>query len=412
MMELVATCMFGMEKALGEEIDALGCRRLETMDGRVTFAGEAADVARANLFLRCAERVLVKIGTFRAASFEELFDGTVALPWEDYIGPADAFPVKGHAIKSQLFSLPDCQKIVKKAIVTRMSRVHGLEWFAEEGTKYQIEFFIFKDMATLMIDTSGVTLHKRGYRPEAGVAPLRETLAAALVAEAHLREDVLLWDPFCGSGTIVIEGALKMMNMAPGLGRHFDAEKFDFLPMDIWKKAREEAKDLIRRDVVFEAFGSDIDESCLKIARENAARAGVADKIRFFKLDARDLHKTDRRATILCNPPYGERLLDVSQAQQLYREFGRNFARLYPWQIYILSSCETFEQFYGCSADKVKKFYNGMIPCWLYEFYKPKVEFKPNFDKNRESFAKDRGKGRSSGERYGHTASRAKGRKP
>lgn len=377
MIELVATCMFGLEKALGEEIDALGCKRIETIDGRVTFSGEVADVARANINLRCAERVLIKIGSFPAASFVELFDGTAALPWEDYIGVDDAFPVKGHAIKSQLFSVPDCQKIVKKAIVSRMSKTHGVEWFPEEGTKYQVEFFIFKDVATLMIDTSGVTLHKRGYRPEAGIAPLRETLAAALVMNAHLREDVLLWDPFCGSGTIAIEGAMKMMNIAPGLHRSFSAEEFDFLPFDIWKKAREEAKDKEQRDVAFEAFASDIDESCLAIARENALRAGVADKLKIFKQDARQITKLDRRATILCNPPYGERLLDTEQAEKLYREFGRNFNTLYPWQIYILSSCDKFERFYGRRADKVKKYYNGTIPCYLYQFYKPQ-DFKKN----------------------------------
>ena len=383
-MILVATCMFGMEKALGEEIDALGCRRIETIDGRVTFEGEPRDVARANIFLRCAERVLIRIGAFRAASFEELFEGTAALPWEDYIGVDDAFPVKGHAIRSQLFSVPDCQKIVKKAIAKRMSGVHGVEWFREEGTKYQVEFFIFKDIATLMIDTSGVTLHKRGYRPEAGVAPLRETLAAALLYETHLREDVLLWDPFCGSGTIPIEGAMKMLHIAPGIGRHFDAEAFDFLPLDIWKLAREEAKDLERRDVAFEAYGTDIDESCLKLARENAARAGVDKHIRFFKLDARELHRLDRRATILCNPPYGERLLDEQQAQELTRAYGRNFKMLYPWQIYILSACEEFEKYYGRKADKSKKFYNGMIPCKLYEFYKPQDTVKkPGFVYNK-----------------------------
>jgi putative N6-adenine-specific DNA methylase len=381
MIELVATCMFGLEKALGEEIDALGCKRIETIDGRVTFAGEWVDVARANIHLRCAERVLIKIGAFHAASFVELFDGTAALPWEDYIGVDDAFPVKGHAIKSQLFSVPDCQKIIKKAIVSRMSRTHGVEWFSEEGTKYQVEFFIFKDVATLMIDTSGVTLHKRGYRPEAGIAPLRETLAAALVMNAHLREDVLLWDPFCGSGTIAIEAAMMMAKIAPGLNRHFLAEDYDFLPMDIWARAREEAKDLEQRNVAFEAYASDIDESCLAIAAENAARAGVSDKMKIFRQDARQIAKLDRRATILCNPPYGERLLDTEQAEKLYREIGRNFNTLYPWQIYILSSCETFERFYGRRADKIKKYYNGTIPCYLYQFYKPQDAQKAPFNK-------------------------------
>ncbi len=372
-MQLVATCLFGLEKQLGEEIDALGCKRLETMDGRVTFEGSEADIARANIRLRLAERVYIRVGQFPASSFTELFDGVRALPFEDFIGPDDAFPVKGHAIRSKLFSLPDCQSIVKKAVVERLGDAYGIKWFPEEGAKYQIEFFIFKDIATLMIDTSGVALHKRGYRPAAGAAPLRETLGAALALTARLRADTLLWDPFCGSGTIAIEGAMILKNIAPGLGRRFAAMDFDCLHHDIWQKAAEEARELEHRDATPEIFGSDLDERVLQYARENAARAGVADAIRFFRADACRIEKPspDRRGTVICNPPYGERLMEKREVELLYKKIGEQFAKLSPWQIYILTSHEQFERFYGRRADKTRKLFNGMIPCNLYQFFRP-----------------------------------------
>ena len=372
-MILVATCLFGLEKQLGEEIDALGCKRIETMDGRVSFEGTEADIARANVRLRLAERVFIRVGQFEARSFTELFDGVRALPFEDFIGPDDAFPVKGHAIRSQLYSVPDCQSIVKKAVVERLSDAYGIKWFTEEGAKYQIEFFIFKDIATLMIDTSGVALHKRGYRPAAGAAPLRETLGAALALTARPREDILFWDPFGGSGTIVIENAMILRNIAPGLDRQFAAMDFDCLHHDIWKRAEEEARDLVRRDVHPEIFGSDLDEKVLQYARENAARAGVAEHIRFFRADARKIEKPseERRGTVVCNPPYGERLMELREVEALYRDIGKQFAKLMPWQIYVLTSHEKFEQFYGRRADKKRKLFNGMIPCQLYQFFKP-----------------------------------------
>ncbi len=227
--QLVATCLFGLEKLLGAEIDALGLRRTNTMDGRVSFVGNELDIARANINLRTAERVYICLGSLAAPTFDSLFEGTRALTWENFIGKTDCFPVKGHAIKSALFSVPDCQKIVKKAIVNRLSEKYGVSWFEETGKKYQVEFFIFKNTAALMIDTSGIALHKRGYRPAAGVAPLRETLAAALALTSRPRPDVLFWDPFCGSGTIAIEAAMIMTGRAPGLGRRFAAEEFDVL---------------------------------------------------------------------------------------------------------------------------------------------------------------------------------------
>lgn len=377
-MELVATCLFGLEKQLGEEIDALGCRRIDTMDGRVTFEGTEADIARANVRLRLAERIFIKLGAFPAHSFTELFDGVRALPLEDFIGPDDAFPVKGHAIRSKLFSVPDCQSIVKKAAVERLSEAYGIKWFSEEGAKYQIEFFIFKDIATIMIDTSGIALHKRGYRPAAGAAPLRETLGAALALTSRPREDTLLWDPFCGSGTIVIEGAMILCNKAPGLDRRFAAMEFDCLHHNIWRDAVEEARDLERRDVTLELFGSDVDEKVLQYARENAVRVGVDKHIRFFRADARRIEKPspDRRGTIICNPPYGERLMERKEVELLYREIGKQFEKLSPWQIYVLTSHEQFERLYGRRADKTRKLFNGMIPCNLYQYFKPPMAKK------------------------------------
>ena len=372
-MKLVATCLFGLEKLLGSEIDALGLRRIDTMDGRVTFEGTPHDIARANIGLRCAERIYILLGSFPATSFTELFDGTKELPWEDFIGKYDQFPVKGHAIKSKLFSVPDCQSIVKKAVVERMSAHYNAKWFSENSdVKYQIEFFIFKDVAHLMIDTSGIPLHKRGYRPEAGAAPIRETLAAAIALTARPREDTLFWDPFCGSGTIAIEAAMIATNRAPGLNREFAGEKFSLLPPRLWREAREEAEAKIIADSKFEAYASDIDEDILDVAYESAVRAGVEEHLNIFAADARKIKKEDRRGTVACNPPYGERLMDQREVSALYADIGRAFEELLPWQIYVITSCENFERLYGRRADKVKRLYNGMIPCNLYEFFKPR----------------------------------------
>lgn len=372
-LQLVATCLFGLEKFLGEEIDALGCKRIETIDGRVTFEGTLLDVARANINLRLAEHVFIKLGEFNAYSFNDLFEGTKTLPWENFISKYDEFPVKGHAIKSKLYSVPDCQSIVKKAVVARLSEKYGVSWFTENsGIKYQIEFFILKDKATLMIDTSGVALHKRGYRPASVAAPLRETLAAALALTSRPRKDVLIWDPFCGSGTIAIESAMILANIAPGLNREFAAEKFPLITPKMWDEVRETARANQSRDVDFEIFASDIDEEATDIAYENALRAGVTDYLNIFTADARKIEKPDRRGTIICNPPYGERLMTPREAEQLYRDMGKSFATFEPWQIYILTSMESFERHYGRKADRVKRLYNGMIPCNLYQYYKPK----------------------------------------
>lgn len=385
--KLVATCLFGLEHLLGEEIDALGYKRIETIDGRVTFEGDENAIARANIWLRTAERVFILLDKFRATTFTELFEGTKALPWEDFIPKGGTFPVKGHSIKSQLFSIPDCQSIVKKAIVERLSAQYGVSWFSEDCTKYQVEFFILDNRATLMIDTSGAPLHKRGYRPAAGAAPLRETLAAAMVRLARPREEVLFWDPFCGSGTIALEAALYMTKTAPGLNRSFVSEDFMDIPADVWTKAREEAHDLQNMNTTFEAWASDIDRDMVRTAQDNVVRAGMQTVVKTFQHDALRIRTGGRRGTIVCNPPYGERLMDEQSVFELYRAMGRHFATLDRWQIYILTSDEQFEYHYGRRADKIRRLYNGMIKCGYYQFFKnPQVS-----NDKRQSFPRKDG---------------------
>ena len=384
-MLLAATCLFGLERQLGEEIDALGLKRVETIDGRVLFESEEKDIPRVNINLRLAERVFIVLGRFHAESFTELFDGTNAIRWEDWIGKLDQFPVTGHSIKSKLTSIPDCQSIVKKAIVDRLSGAYGIAWFDETAVKYKVEFFILKDEAMLMIDTSGVALHKRGYRPDAGAAPLRETLAAAIALTSRPCEENLFWDPFCGSGTIAIEAAMIARKIAPGLKREFAAEAFPRINADMWSAAREEAASFEIKDSGFEAWASDIDEDILDVAYENALRAGVEENINIFHCDARKIEKPEnRRGTIVCNPPYGERMGDMREVEFLYRDIGRHFKTFEPWHIYVITSCDYFEKLYGRRADKTRKLYNGMLPCNLYQFFKP-AEFRKDapFDKKR-----------------------------
>ena len=367
---LVATCLFGLERLLGEEIDALGYKRIQTIDGRVIFEGDETAIARCNLWLRTAEHVFVLVGHFCAYSFDELFEGTKALPWQDFIPKDGEFPVKGHSIKSGLFSIPNCQKIIKKAVATKLSSVYHTDWLIENGAKYQIEFFILKDEVGLMIDTSGVPLHKRGYRPQNLAAPLRETLAAAMVKISRPREEVLLHDPFCGSGTIPIEAALLMSNTAPGSFRTFAAEGFSWIPRSVWKQVREEAKNAVRTDCNFETYGSDINPEAIEIAKACVKKAGMEKYVKLFLSDALDITTGDRRGTVVCNPPYGERLGTIEEAEILYKKMGQHFSTLGSWQIYILTSHENFERLYGRRADKVRKLYNGMLPCYYYQFFK------------------------------------------
>jgi len=367
--QLVATCLFGLEHLLGEEISALGYERVSTIDGRVTFVGDPEAVALSNVFLRYAERVYIKLGSFRAESFEELFEGTRALPWSEFIGRDDAFPVKGHSIRSRLFSIPDCQSIIKKAVVRSMQERYGISVFPETGVKYQIEFFILNDEVTLMIDTSGIPLHKRGYRRESNAAPIRETLAAAIAATSRPRENVLFWDPMCGSGTIAIEAAMLMRNIAPGVNRSFAAEDFPYIPKALWADAREEARAGVV-DTAFEVYASDISRSAVELTERNAAKAGVGDMIKTFNLDCRRIGAPGRRATIVTNPPYGERMGEAREIEELYRTMGVHFRSLSPWQVYIITSHPYFERLYGKKADKVRKLYNGMLECRLYQYFK------------------------------------------
>jgi putative N6-adenine-specific DNA methylase len=367
--QYVATCLFGLEKFVGEEIDALGYKRTETIDGRVYFEGDITAIPRCNLHLRCAERVYILIGECSVSTFDHLFEGTKALPWEEWIDGTDAFPVKGHSVQSTLTSIPDCQKIIKKAIVERMKIKYAISWFPETGIKKQISFFILRDKAAFMLDTSGEGLYKRGYRKGTNEAPLRETLASAMAAISRPRYDVLFWDPLCGSGTIPIEAALRLSHTAPGLFRTFSSEQYRQITSSLWKQAREEARDLITHEP-FEIYGSDIDPNVLEFANQNARNAGMSKWIHFFKMDVRDITTRGKRGTIVTNPPYGERLLDVPAARALLQDMGKAFSTLQNWQIYIISSDEEFEKYYGKKADKARKLYNGMIRCQFFQYYK------------------------------------------
>ncbi len=373
-MLLVATCLFGLEGLLGEEIDNLGYKRIETIDGRVTFEAPAEAIAVCNIRLRTAERVLIKLGSFRAVTFDQLFEGTKALPWSDYISKYDAFPVKGHSIRSKLFSIPDCQKIIKKAVVNSLAAKYNIKIFPETGVKYQIEFFILNDNVSVMIDTSGAGLHKRGYRAIAGAAPLRETLAAAMVKISRMRDNVIICDPLCGSGTIAIEAAVIACNIAPGINRSFAAESFKILPKNVWDSERERARSEITAPIT-RIFGSDVDPEMIALARENAKKAGVSHAVDFSVADAKSFVSPipDARGTIITNPPYGARLGELSEARELYKSLGKNFLMNIPsWQMYIITSDELFERYFGRRSDKKRVLYNGMLKCNLYQFFKQK----------------------------------------
>ena len=367
-----ATCLFGLEGLLGEELNSLGFIRTETIDGRLYFDAPIDAIPVLNISLRFAERVYLEVGRFPADSFSELFDNVNDLPWEDYIGSCECFPVKGHSIKSRLTSIPDCQKIIKKSVANRLSEKYGLNPLPETGVKKQIEFFIFKDTASLMIDTSGVPLHKRGYRIESNEAPLRETLAAAIVKLARPRENVLFVDPMCGSGTIPIEAALMMTDTAPGIGRNFVSEEYGWIEQSVWSDAREYCR-LKSHDTDFRAVASDISPKSVSVSLRNIDRAGMNNYIECRTADALTLSTGGIRGTVVCNPPYGERLSDVRTAVELYGNMGRSFLALDNWQIYILTNDEDFERHFGRKADKTRKLYNGMIPCRLFEYFKKRV---------------------------------------
>lgn len=366
--EIVIPCIFGLEALIAKELKWLGYDTHKVEDGRVTFLGTFEDVAKANLHLRCGERVLIKVGEFSATSFEELFEKTKALDWSRWLSKSAAFPVKGFCLKSTLASMRDCQAIIKKAIVSSLSEKYGIEWFEEDGASYQIQFSVMKDLVTLMIDTSGDGLHKRGYRRISNAAPLKETIAAAMVMLSFWKYEYPLCDPFCGSGTLPIEAAMFKRNIAPGLMRTFACEGFDQSDPVLWSRLREEAQSK-RRDTPLTILASDIDPATIEIATENARIAGLSDVIKPQVADATKFTSDIRYGSIICNPPYGERLSDSKECQKLYQYMGKAFERLPDWSYYILASDENFENHFGRKADKRRKIYNGMIKCNIFQYY-------------------------------------------
>lgn len=368
--KLLCPCLLGAEGMVADELRRMGAQGVTPENGRVFFDGGPQMTARANLRLRYGERVQIVLGVFEARTFEELFQNVRALPWEAFIGKNDRFPVKGRSLGSKLHSLPDCQSIIKKAVVERLKSRYRVPWFEETGALCQIQFLIMKDKATVTIDTSGAGLHKRGYRALSAQAPIKETLAAMMADLAHVHSGHTVIDPMCGSGTLLIEAALKAKNIAPGLNRHFAAEEFPFIPEKIWREEREEARALIKTDAPFQAFGYDIDEEALAVARDNAGKAGVADALVLKKRDLRGFSEPFERAAVLCNPPYGERLLDTERARELYRIMGRLFVKKPGWSYTIISPDDEFEQCFGRKADKRRKLYNCMIKCQVYLYFR------------------------------------------
>ena len=371
---LVAPCFFGVEKMLAREIKNLGYEIIKTEDGRVTYKTDEYGIARSNIYLRCAERVHLKVAEFEARSFDELFEGTKRINWAKYIPFGAQFPIsKASSIKSKLYSTPDIQSIVKKAVVESLKKSY-LEtgMIKEDKEKYPIYVFIHKDKVTLTIDTSGTALHKRGYRERANKAPIRETLAAAIMDLVPWSPGRTLVDPMCGSGTMLIEAAMKGINMAPGLNREFISEKWRTIDKKIWWDVRREAYDKINNDVEFKIYGSDIDEEALEIARENAEIAGVDEYIEFRHGNALDFTSDEEYGFIVTNPPYGERLEDAETVKMLYKQLGYVFRKLKNWSYYLITSYEDFENEFGQEATKRRKLYNGMLKSNLYQYIGPK----------------------------------------
>ena len=364
-----APCHFGLEKTLSFEVKKIGGTDIEVSDGRVCFSGGAEVCAKANIGLSTAERVCVVLGRFRARNFDELFEGVKKLPLSEYIGRYDAFPNTGHSLNSQLKSVPACQRSIKRAMAENLGKAYGVERMPETGAVAQIRFSIMKDEFMLMLDTSGEGLHKRGYRRESNAAPIKETLAAGIIDLARVRGGDLICDPFCGSGTLLIEAALKAQNIAPGLNRSFAGEKLGFLPENVWRLAREEATAAIRHDTGFEGVGYDIDEQCVSLSAANAKKAGVKG-LRFEKRDIRAYVHPERAAKIITNPPYGERMLELENARELYRVMGERMLPLGENQLYVITPDEEFESLFGLKSDKNRKLYNGMLLCRLHSYYK------------------------------------------
>lgn len=373
-MELIAPCHFGLESVLKREIIDIGYEVSKVEDGRVSFIGDAEAICRANVFLRTAERVLLKVGSFNAYSFEELFEKTKALPWEDYIPENGRFWVtKATSIKSKLFSPSDIQSIMKKAMVERMKQVYHKDWFSEDGSDYPVRVFLMKDEVVVAIDTTGDSLHKRGYRLLTSKAPITETLAAALIMLTPWNKDRILVDPFCGSGTFAIEAAMIGAGIAPGMNRKFCAMNWtNLIPKEEWDYAVEEARDMVKCDVEMNIQAYDLDGEIVKAARENAKRAGVDKYIHFQQRDVAELNNPKKYGFIITNPPYGERIAEKEELPQIYKTFGERFKQLDTWSAYMITSYENAERDMGRKADKNRKIYNGMMKTYFYIFMGPK----------------------------------------
>lgn len=365
-----APCIFGLEGLCANELRFLGIEDVRAENGRVVFSGDFSTLAKANINSRYAERIQILLAEFEARSFEELFENVKNIEWENFIGISDAFPVKGRCLNSKLMSVPDCQKIIKKAVVSRLSERYMLSWFEETGPLHQIQFLILNDKVSVMLDTSGAGLHKRGYRAESNDAPIKETLACAMAELSRVRPNHFVTDPMCGSGTILIESAMKAMNIAPGLNRYFSCEKWSCVPKEAFKVEREIAKSKIRYDCEFRAEGYDIDEIALETAKNNASIAGVGDRISFAKRDIKNFKLHDGFQTVITNPPYGERLLDVKSAEELYRVMGEKFIKAPGKSYTIITPDDDFEKVFGRKADKRRKMYNGTLKCQVYMYFK------------------------------------------
>lgn len=372
--EFIVPCHFGLEAVLKREIYDLGYEVTQVEDGRITFLGDAEAVCRGNIFLRTTERVLLKVGRFKAETFEELFQGIKGLPWEEYI-PADGkfWVTKASSIKSKLFSPSDIQRVAKKAMVERLKQEYHLDWFSEEGASYPVRIFLLKDEVMVTLDTTGESLHKRGYRYLSSKAPLTETLAAALILLTPWQKDRILVDPFCGSGTFPIEAAMIAADIAPGMNRHFLAETWDnLIPRELWRECFKEAEDMVNKDIETDIQGYDIDGDIIKAARDNAKRAGVDHLIHFQQRGVSDLHHPKKYGFVITNPPYGERLAQKEVLPELYTQIGQAYRGLDSWSMYMITSYEDTEKYIGRKADKNRKIYNGMLKTYFYQFLGPK----------------------------------------
>ncbi|NLL81091.1 MAG: class I SAM-dependent RNA methyltransferase [Tissierellia bacterium] len=371
-LELIATTTFGLEAICKRELLDLGFNDIKVENGKVNFKGSEKDIPTANIWLRTADRVLVKLGEFKAVTFDELFEKTKALPWDEWIPEDGNFVVEGKSIASKLFSISDSQRIVEKAIVEKLKTKYDVDWFSKSGPRFTVEVSLLKDIATLTIDTSGEGLHKRGYRDRAGDAPIKETLAAAMILLSYWNKERTLFDPFCGSGTIPIEAAMIGRNIAPGLDRKFASEEWERIPKKYWQDARKKAFEAIDNDAKLDILGCDIDKRSILRARDNAANLGLEEDIQFFMKDMRDVDLKDNYGVVITNPPYGERIGEKEEIEQLYIDLGKKFKSFDTWSIYVITSEEDFENLYGKKADRKRKLYNGRIKVDYYQFYGPR----------------------------------------